>query len=146
MKKLSKVFILFFIAILLTFFILMIFKPIFTAKSLIFPYCVHPFDIHNLYPKFWFYFKQLYCILLFINILVFINFLSNSFNFKVKSSKTNANNLPNLNNKSQINLLVGIDSKTQEKIFINEKGLYQNILVTGTIRLSGKQVLFCTLC
>ena len=34
---------------------------------------------------------------------------------------------------SNFRLLIGTNSITQEKIFIPEKGLYQNILVTGTI-------------
>ena len=36
-------------------------------------------------------------------------------------------------NQNAFNLLLGLNSLSNEKIFITEKGLYQNILVTGTI-------------
>ena len=57
--------------------------------------------------------------------LTFIN-LSNNNKIK-KNSKTNAYKSSN-----NLNLLVGKDSNN-EYIYIPEKGLYQNILITGTI-------------
>ncbi|MBR2705396.1 MAG: type IV secretion system DNA-binding domain-containing protein, partial [Clostridia bacterium] len=57
-------------------------------------------------------------------------------NKKIKTNKKIINNnylLEEKNNKNNIiNLLIGIDNNNN-KIFIPEKGLYQNILVTGTI-------------
>lgn len=40
-----------------------------------------------------------------------------------------------------IKLLIGTNSESKENIFITEKGLYQNILVTGTI--GSRQNKFC---
>ena len=54
------------------------------------------------------------------------------FNFK-KNPKKKENTDEDLINKNNLNLLVGINSDNQKQIFIPEKGLYQNILVTGTI-------------
>ena len=62
------------------------------------------------------------------------NYLKNN-NLKLKNNKKIINNylIEEKNNKNNIiNLLIGID-KNNKKIFIPEKGLYQNILVTGTI-------------
>ena len=42
---------------------------------------------------------------------------------------------------SKINLLLGKNSCTEEKIYITEKSLYQNILITGTI--GSRQNKFC---
>lgn len=39
--------------------------------------------------------------------------------------------------KNLLNLLIGLDTKSNSKIYIPESGLYQNFLITGTIG-SGK--------
>lgn len=41
------------------------------------------------------------------------------------------------NKKNLLNLLIGLDTKANSKIYIPESGLYQNFLITGTIG-SGK--------
>ena len=38
-----------------------------------------------------------------------------------------------LQNENSLSLLVGINPTTEKQVFIPEKGLYQNILITGTI-------------
>ena len=77
--------------------------------------------------------------------IILINKISEIIN-KNKIKKENKNTNKKINNKkiiindysvfeeqkNNINLLIGID-KNNKKIFIPEKGLYQNILVTGTI-------------
>ena len=132
MKYFRKILILFVLSIFFTFLILIFFKPILTATNLIFPYSLHPFDIAHDYPKVWFYIKIFYCFSLFVTVLLILNSLSIFFNFKKKpKKKDNIDN--NLINKSNLNLLVGINPDNQKQIFIPEKGLYQNILVTGTI-------------
>ena len=42
-------------------------------------------------------------------------------------------NLTLENDTNSINLLIGLDNITKKKIYIPEKGLYQNFLITGTI-------------
>lgn len=131
MKIFRKFLILFILSIIFTFLILIFFKPILTTNNLIFPYSLHPFDIVNTYPKAWFYIKIFYCFSLLVTIFLTLNSLSIFFNFKKKSKKKISDE--DLINKNNLNLLVGINSENQKQIFITEKGLYQNILVTGTI-------------
>ena len=132
MKVLRKFLFLFLLSIFFTFLILIFFKPILTATNLIFPYSVHPFDIVHDYPKAWFYIKIFYCFSLFITVFLTLNSVSIFFSFKKKPKKQKALD-ENLINENNLNLLVGINSDNQKQIFIPEKGLYQNILVTGTI-------------
>ncbi len=128
-----KFFILLF-SIFISIVILVIFEPILTADTLIFPYSIHPFDIVKSYPQVWYNIKVIFCINLFISNFLILNSMSIFFKFNkhinLKKPKLNVVYPQNL---SRINLLIGTNSKTQEKIFIPEKGLYQNILVTGTI-------------
>ena len=131
MKAFRKILILFLLSIFFTFLILIFFKPILTAKNLIFPYALHPFDIAHDYRKAWFYMKIFYCFSLFVTVFLTLNSLSLFFNFKKKPNKKISDE--NSIDKSNLNLLVGINPDTQKQIFITEKGLYQNILVTGTI-------------
>jgi hypothetical protein len=131
LKYFRKILILFLLSTFFTFLILIFFKPILTAANLIFPYSLHPFDIAHDYSKAWFYLKMFYCFSLFVTVLLTLNSVSIFFNFKKKPKKKDLDE--DLINKNNLNLLVGINPDNQKQIFISEKGLYQNILVTGTI-------------
>ena len=132
MKIFRKILILFLLSIFFTFLILIFFKPILTTTNLIFPYALHPFDIVQDFPKAWFYIKIFYCFSLFFTVFLTLNSLSIFFNFK-KEPKKKGNIDENLINKNNLNLLIGINPDNQKQVFITEKGLYQNVLVTGTI-------------
>lgn len=121
-----------FISFLLFLIIINIFRPIFMAQNLIFPYAVSKFDIISKFPKIWFYIKIIYCITCFFNSFLAINSI---FKFiLIKKSKPKNTNQPKKNiDSGNFNLLLGIDSINHTKIYIPEKGLYQNILITGTI-------------
>lgn len=128
----SKFFVLLF-SIFISIIILLVFEPILTADTLIFPYAVHPFDIVNSFPKLWNYIKIAYCVTLFISSFFILNSINIFFKFN-KVPKTNKK--PKSNNiveKNNFSLLIGNNANTYEKVFIPEKGLYQNILITGTI-------------
>lgn len=132
MKFVKKNLIVVFISVLLFLIILYIFRPIFTATNLIFPYSVSKFDIALEYPIAWKYIKITYCVNCFITIYLLINssqkFLSIN---KVKiHKKTEAKTIVENN---QLNILLGTNEYNNQNIFISEKSLYQNILVTGTI-------------
>lgn len=110
--------------LLLALFLLVSFlNPIFTSESIIFPYSLRPFDICLRYPIAWHYMKIAYVIFYFLSMLI----LSNSvylaffkdFKFTTKPKEKSQD--------SSLSLLLG------EDIIIPEKGLYQNMLVTGTI-------------
>lgn len=125
-----------FLSYLLYFLLLQFFSPIFEATSLIFPYAVHPFDICSKSPTAWFYIKLTFKITLFSNLLSLISsILSYVFQTKIKLKHKKFKFIKKKN--KNLCLYVGNDFKNNTPIFINESGLYQNILVTGTIG-SGK--------
>lgn len=123
-----------FIALIISFFILLIFfKPIFTTSSLIIPYGINDFDICVDYPIAWKYMKLFYVIFYFLTVIILSNsfyshfFKNISFNRKnTSSSKLNS-----------LYLNIGKKLSDSSNVFIPEKSLYQNILITGTIG-SGK--------
>lgn len=124
----------FFLSCLFLFTILLIiFMPIFTAQTLIFPYAITPFDICKNYPQLWSILKKLYWICFFISYFIIYNYLYNNiqqfFKYKSINNTSQHNFVEDLNS---IHLLVGKNSNNIP-IYISEKGLYQNILITGTI-------------
>ena len=133
MKYFRKILILLLLSIFFTFLILIFFLPILTAKNLIFPYSIHPFDIATDYPKAWFYIKIFYCFSLLVTVFLTLNSFSIFFNFKKKDKKKDILDEAILVAENNLNLLVGINSDNQKQVFIPERGLYQNVLVTGTI-------------
>ena len=117
--------------ILLVIPILLIFNPIFSSTSFIIPYAFYPFDICLKAPIAWKYIKITYHISLFWTCLLVANsvycfIFKNKITFPPKKIKLN-------HNSSDINLYIGNDSKTNQPVFLNDKSLYQNILITGTI-------------
>ena len=136
MKKYSKIILIYFVALLIgVAFIYLVFMPIFYAKSLIFPYAIHPFDICKVYPKIWLLIKRLYIITFIISYSILLIKILKKFKSKyVENNNTSVIEDYELNN--EINLVVGTNAKN-EYVKISEKGLYQNIFITGTIG-SGK--------
>ena len=136
MKKYSKIILIYFVALLIgVAFIYLVFMPIFYAKSLIFPYAVHPFDICKVYPQIWLLIKRLYIITFIISYSILLIKILKKFKSKyVENNNTSVIEDYKLNN--EINLVVGTNAKN-EYVKISEKGLYQNIFITGTIG-SGK--------
>ena len=91
--------------------------------------------------------KNLYILLfvfsnLIISNIIFTRFLPTIFNkFKIPLNKKSLKKYAqttNLNiNEKSLNLLIGLDYHTNTPVYVNESGLYQNFLITGTIG-SGK--------
>lgn len=108
------------------------FHSIFFTNSIIISYSVHPFDLCSTYPTFWYYFKITYLIFYFISTFICSNTLYSLLFTKTQTITKNSINFK----KNSLSLFIGYND-SQEEIFIPEKGLYQNILVTGTIG-SGK--------
>jgi len=133
-KKLSLILFLFVLINLIIF----MFKPIFYSNHILITFCINPFNICEKYPHFWNNFKKVFIISNIISSIIISNFLS----LKILAlfKKTNSNNIiiPSKLNKTNdsLSLLVGLDNNNN-KVYIPEKGLFQNILVTGTIG-SGK--------
>lgn len=119
---------------------LICFSSIFNAKHLIFPYAIHPFDICSLYPNTWNFIKKSYLvvfafsytIIYFYIVLRFFNF----FHFKIPKISKYSKKTRSVNIDTSLKLKIG-NSTQNIPIFITEKGLFQNLLITGTIG-SGK--------
>ena len=131
MKNLfKKLTFLFFYLCIITIVFYFLFIKIYQTNSLIFPYAITPFDICKLYPDTWKLLKKLYLLFLYLsNIILFLKFYNLFFH------KTNKKQIPpfiyKLNEK-ELNLLIG-NNELNKPIYIPEKGLYQSILITGTI-------------
>lgn len=116
------------IFLLLVFFLYFyFFYPIFLSNSIIINFAVHPFNICSEYPLIWKYLKEIYIISTILSNLIISNFLYSCLFRKSPSIKNS-----NIISKDNLNLFLGYDS-SKNPIFISHKGLYQNILVTGTI-------------
>ena len=110
------------------------FNSIFYAKTLIFPYAIHPFDLCTKTPLPWYYIKAIFKISLFFNLITILNSIfSIIFPAKKNSKATKHKKIKPTN----LSLFVGKSTNKNIPIYINEKGLFQNVLVTGTIG-SGK--------
>ena len=110
------------------------------SKEIIIKYAVHPFNLYEKNIVLWNNLKLLFCCSYLISSLIISNYFIKLFKFKKlkfsqKISKKIKKNMPSTAGK--LNLLIGKKEKNQENIYIPEKGLYQNFLITGTIG-SGK--------
>lgn len=111
-----------------------IFSPLYKSNSIYISYGLVPYDICKKQPELW----QTLKIIFIISNFITLTFLSNTiysklFKFQNLKSETS---YPQTINKCELKLLIGKD-KNNNIIYIPEKGLYQNILITGTIG-SGK--------
>lgn len=117
-----------------------LFKPIYEADSVIIPYSLHPYDICITYPGVWKNIK-FYFIVFYIASSVFSTNSLYSLLFlhkkdKIKTHKMVNSNIKQSTNNKNLLLFVG-KNESDNLVYIPEKSLYQNILVTGTIG-SGK--------
>ena len=129
-KKLSLF--IFCISLLLIFFNIIIFYPIFTSNNILISFAINPFNICTKYPTFWFCFKILYVALCIISSFTVSFLIVSCFSKPIKNAKTIITINP-----TGLYLLIGHNINENHDVFIPEKSLYQNILITGTIG-SGK--------
>ena len=116
-------------------FMFFIFQYIFYSNNIFIDFALHPFNICDKYPYLWNFIKITYIVSFCACILIISNFIySLIFNKKQNIKNFNLQNDNNLS--SELTLLIGKDEK-DNLLYIKEKGLYQNILITGTIG-SGK--------
>ncbi len=111
---------------------IIIFFPIYLSNDLIFYYAIHPFNICKTYPIFWNNIKILFIVTYFFSSIIISNYV-----YRNIYKKENKNSIPNNHEKidlsnSNFNLYIGYDQNNND-IYIPEKSLYQNILITGTI-------------
>ena len=115
-----------------------IFQKIFYSSNILIDFAIHPFNICEKYPDLWNFIKITYVISFNIAILIISNLIYSAIFNKEKNIITDKNISIESNNvsKSNLTILVGKD-ENNNLVYIDEKGLYQNILITGTIG-SGK--------
>jgi hypothetical protein len=139
-----------------------IFKPVFVADSIIFPYAIHPFDICKVYPDTWKAIKIIYILTFLISYNLFLikifrkikvknkerfaytkikdkSKIKNKLQIKVENESKHVNKTHSKSKvlkNSELKLVLG-KNENDEIIEISENGLYQNIFITGTIG-SGK--------
>lgn len=108
------------------------FKPIYLATNLIIPYAIFPFDICIVAPIAWKYIKLFHCISSFYVIFLLINASLGKFiRKKLVLNKKKKN--PFKSNKDVFNLYLGKSAIDNFSVYLPEKSLYQNMLITGTI-------------
>lgn len=120
------------LSLLLTIPILLFFKPIYIASSLTIPYAIYPFDICKASPVAWSYIKLSHCFTCFYVCMLFVNsifkrFLKNKVVFGTRVE--NPFKAPS----AGICLYLGETVTSKLPVYLPEKSLWQNILVTGTI-------------
>lgn len=121
-----------FLALLLLIPFFIFFKPIYFASSLIIPYAIYPFDICISAPVAWKYMKFFHVI---SSCYIFFLLIYSTFGkllIKKIHIEKKKNSLQNLD-KSVFNLYLGNSSNNNTSIYLPEKSLYQNMLITGTI-------------
>ena len=114
--------------------VLYFFKSIFITNEVIIDYGLRPFDICKENLRLWEYIKKGYILSLLCSSLIVNNYLYN-FLYKLKEKyNVHANKKTNIiNNEKEIKLLIGYDKQRGQNIYLPERGLYQNFLITGTI-------------
>ena len=105
-----------------------IFKSIYYSEIIIISFAIHPFNIVSEQPFLWNIIKNSSIIFyIFSHFILFFLISQKLFSKKIKKKE----NFATLK-KENLSLLIGKDLKNNF-IFIPEKSLYQNILITGTI-------------
>lgn len=117
-----------------------LFKPIYISSSIMIPYSLHPYDICITNPSLWKYIKFYFVIFYLLSAFICSNSIyslifRNKFNDKFVN-KNAVKSISKSTNSKDLSIIAGKD-ENNNLVFIPEKSLYQNILITGTIG-SGK--------
>lgn len=124
-----------------------LFSSIYSSNNIIITYGIHPFNICNKNPELWQIIKYIFIFTYIFSSIIISNFIylaiSNLIsNILKKISSINFPKLINLKkfslidtkkNDNLIKLYVGESISANKSIYLPEKSLYQNILITGTI-------------
>ncbi len=117
-----------------------LFKPIYEADLVIIPYSLHPYDICATYPEVWKNIKFYFILFYMASSIISSNYLYSLIFYRrsntIKTHKKVNSNIKQFTNNKGLLLFVG-KNESDNLVYIPEKSLYQNILVTGTIG-SGK--------
>jgi len=132
MKNIKKIFSYYIVFLSICFLInFILFFGLFISKNVIFNLAFTPFDICLEYPTIWFNIKCSYLISCFISYTILFKSIIVKF---IKNPRKKE--IEEIIDKDKLKLKIGTN-KNGISIFIEEEGLYQNIMITGTIG-SGK--------
>ena len=108
-----------------------LFLPIYIAEEIIITFGIHPFDICSKNEELWHFIKLSFIIFYISSNIILLNTFSKKIftNSHSKSSKKNKI----YKDSKQLYLLIGLNISSNTKVYLPEKGLYQNFLITGTI-------------
>ena len=107
-----------------------IFYPIYLSNNIIIKFAVHPFNICEKYPDGWKLIKNCFLISCFFSNFIISNFI---YSLLYRKSPKNKKLIKNDScNHDNLILKIGLTSEDEE-IYLPSSGLFQNILVTGTI-------------
>jgi hypothetical protein len=120
------------------------FRDILFSKSLIFPYSLNQFDIIALYPNIWYAIIYAFIVSNLITQFILLDVILFPILDKILQTRKNRLLEIELNKSGNLNIFLGEiveDSKnkpnskneSKQKVYLNERGLFQNILITGTI-------------
>ena len=122
------------LAILLSCIELVFFYPILHYNIIVITFGNATINLPDKSPLLWNNIKYIFVIFSFLANLIISNIFIKNFTYALPKKHTNSNKQISTNS---LNLLLGKDCDSNENIIIPEKGLYQNILITGAIG-SGK--------
>lgn len=124
-------FFIFFILLISCIFTYNFFYTLYISSTVIIPYGLTEFDICTSNPVVWKYLKFLYIIFFILANIICSNALFSLFPKQFSNKK---NKKPYfLSTDDSFNIFIGT-TLSNEPVTITEKGLYQNFLITGTIR------------
>ncbi len=133
MKNIKRILLYYFLFMLLCFIVnFILFFGLFISKKVEFNLAFTPFDIYKEYPDIWLKIKYTYC----VSCLIAYTILFKSLNFKFIKISKKKDKVENNIDETKLRLKIGT-SEDGDLRYIEEEGLYQNIMITGTIG-SGK--------
>ena len=103
------------------------------SKEIIIKYAMHPFNLYEKNYILWNNLKIIFNFSYVISSLIISTYISSLFKFNVRRKKPKNKK----ESEESLKIFIGKNTNNSNKIYIPERGLYQNILITGTIG-SGK--------
>lgn len=107
------------------------FRPLINSNEIIIIYGLKNINLVKECPVVWYYLKLIYVITFIFSNIVYLNYVYSKIIKKIFKKKIKKEKY--LIKTDKLNLLIGNDEKTGKNIYIEESGLYQNFLITGTI-------------
>ena len=138
MKFLLKIFFVIYFSVFFTAIMLVILLPVFNASEISYSLGFVNIELSKKFPTAWINLKNIYCLTCFLSFLIIINSVfSISQIFLSGIIHSNSQDLPMIqSDDNKLSVHIGQNSK-KELVSIPINGLYQNVLVTGSIG-SGK--------